>query len=119
MQINTRLFEGHYLPLIVYNRQAVLNRVFCFTTIDQCNFEIVETNFDFPNYVSSYFRVYNERLGYLIKNLSMTQTVNDLILNASVKDMSFDNNGNYYYEIGYVQSGGYEIALRFGILTVI
>ena len=48
----------------------------------------------------------------------MTQSGTYLILNASINDMTFDDNGNYFYEIGYSR-GGYEQALRYGTLKVI
>ena len=40
-------------------------------------------------------------------------------MNASVADVTFDDNGKYYYEVGYTQTGGYDFVLRFGNLIVI
>lgn len=114
--VNTRLFEGKEYQLIIYNGQAVLNMPFCFVEVDQCSGE--ESDFDFPGYFSSYFRVYNERSGRLIKDLQLSHSGSTLFLNASVLDMTFEDNGNYYYEIGYVNSI-YEQALRYGTLKVI
>lgn len=114
--INTRLFEAKEYPLIIYNGQAVIDMAFRFFEVDECTGE--ETDFDFPGYVSSYFRVYNERNGRLLLSLSLTRSGARLIFNGSISDMTFEDNGNYYYEIGYVNSG-YEQALRYGTLKVI
>jgi hypothetical protein len=117
--INTRLFEGKECPLIIYNGQAIIDQVFKFYTIDLCDEDETKIPFDFPDYESSYFRVYNEREGRLIVDITTMSRNNDsLILNASASDMEFDDLGNYYYEIGYVR-GVYEQALRFGTASVI
>ena len=113
--LRSRLFDGVEEPLEVYNGQAIIDKAIEFYT-EECE---TETNFIFPSYASSYFRVYNERLGFEIKDISLSQSGASLIINASVLDMTFEDNGIYYYEIGYVQTGGYEIALRYGKLTVI
>lgn len=109
-----KLFDGVEQPMEVYNQIAIINKAIEFFT-EECD---VETDFSFPSYASSYFRVFNERLGREIKDIALSQSGASLIINASVADMTFEENGNYYYEIGYVQSGGYEIPLRFGKLTV-
>jgi hypothetical protein len=117
--INTKLFDGREYPLQIYNGQALINRAFRFFTVIDCiEIPYEEINFDFPGYASSYFRVYNERTGRLIKDLSMDQNGPYLIANFSVEDMTFDDLGNYFYEVGYNDSG-YEQVLRYGILQVI
>jgi len=60
--------------------------------------------------------VYNERSGRRIKNITnISQSGSTLIINTN--DMTFDDLGVYYYEIGYVNSV-YEITLMFGKLDV-
>lgn len=82
-----------------------------------------ETEFDFPAYVSSYFRVYqsNDINAKKIKEFTtqITRNANAQVFNCSVADMTFTSLGGYWYEIGYVRSGGYEQALRQGPLKVI
>lgn len=117
--INTRLFEAKEYPLVIYNGQAVINRAFRFFTVVDClDIPYEEIDFDFPDYASSYFRVYNERNGRLLLDLAMDHIDPYLILNASVQDMTFEDNGDYYYEVGYVRTV-YEQALRYGKLSVI
>jgi hypothetical protein len=119
MPVNTRLFEAKEDPLQLYNGKAVIDLAFRFFTVLDCaDVPYEEFDFDFPDYEYSYFRAYNERLGRLEKDLSMSMSEPYLLLNASVSDMTFEDNGNYYYEIGYSR-GGYEQALRYGTLNVI
>jgi hypothetical protein len=117
--VNTRLFEGKEYTLIIYNGQAMLNKRFSFSVCEQICFgdsEVIE--FDFPGFVSAYFRVYNERLGRLVFDQPLDKDGNVLVANINQSDMTFEDNGNYYYEIGYLQNG-YEQALRYGTLSVI
>lgn len=117
--LNTRLFEATEYPLIIYNGQAIINRAFRFYTVVECpEIPYEEIDFDFPDYTSSYLRIFNSRNGKLIIEIALAQDGPYLIANASVSDMTFDDNGNYYYEIGYVRSV-YEQALRYGIVSVI
>jgi fibronectin type 3 domain-containing protein len=111
-----RLFDGVEKKIEVYNGQAILDYAIEYFTRDDCD---DESEFTFPSYLSSYFRIYNERLGREIKEIVLSNSGGSLIVNASALDMTFDDNGTYYYEIGYVQAGGYEIALQFGPLRVI
>ncbi len=70
----------------------------------------------------SYFlNVYDEREGRELKyyTTQITNSSDTLILNTSVEDMTFEDLGTYYYELGYVRSGGYEELLRFGKFIVI
>lgn len=117
--INTRLFNAKEYNLVVYNRQALINKAFRFFTVIDCpELPYEEIEFDFPYYVSSYFRVYNERLGRLVLDLVTERSGAYIIVNASVADMTFEDLGNYFYEVGY-NSGGYELPLRYGKLQVI
>ena len=113
--IRNRLYDGEERPLEVYNQMAILDLSMSFFT-EECD---EDTDFTFPNFSSGYFRVFNERLGRRIKNIVLTQSGNELVLNASILDMTFEDNGRYYYEIGYISTGGYEFPLRYGVLTVI
>lgn len=114
--VNTRLFEGKEYSLVIYNRQAIVNKAFRFFTIVGCTGE--EIDFDFPDFNGAYFRIYNERLGRLIKEFDLTNNGPYLVAELSVSDATFDDNGYYFYEIGY-NRGGYELALRYGTLKVI
>jgi hypothetical protein len=117
--INTRLFNAKEYNLVVYNRQALINKAFRFFTVIDCpELPYEEIEFDFPDYVSSYFRVYNERLGRLVLDLVAERSGAYIIVNGSLADMTFEDLGNYFYEVGY-NSGGYELALRYGKLEVI
>ena len=101
--------------LYVYNGKAVIDLVFAFFYDDED-----ETDFDFTDDSGIYFfRIYDERLGREIKDLVPTRSANHLILNASVSDMTYSDNGKYFYELGYVRSGGYDEILRYGVLEVI
>lgn len=82
-----------------------------------------ETIFNFPGYVSAYFRAYDAAGEQLLKSFTtqITRSSNVLIFNCSVSDMTFDDiqpNGKFYFEMGY-NSSGYEIALRYGTLNII
>lgn len=119
MSVNTRLFQAKEYSLIIYNAQALIDKAFRFYTVVNCaDLPYEEIDFDFPDYVSSYFRVYNERLGRLVLELALVNSGPYLIANASVSEMTFEENGDYYYEIGYSR-GGYEQALRYGKLKVV
>lgn len=117
--VNTRLFEGKEYSLQVYNGQALINRAFRFYTVVDCaDLPYEEIDYDFPDYASSFLRVYNERDGRLIKTFALSQDGPYLIANVGVSDMTFDNLGNYYYEVGYVRAV-YDQVLRYGTLNVI
>jgi hypothetical protein len=116
MVVRTKLFQGHEYDLVIYNGEAIISRAFYFYTKD-CDGN--ETPFDFPDYNEGYFKVYNERSGRRIKNLVLTRSAAYLILNASESDMTFEDEGFYYYEVGYVRAGGYETTLRYGNLKVL
>ncbi|MDW0189609.1 MAG: hypothetical protein QOA70_08155 [Nitrososphaeraceae archaeon] len=117
--LNTRLFSAKEYPLQIYNGKALIDFALRFFTVIDCDgMAYEEIDFDFPDYVSSYFRVYNERSGRLILDLSLERSGGYLIVNANAEQMTFEDNGNYYYEVGYSR-GGYEQALRYGTLSVI
>lgn len=114
--INTRLFEGKEYELSVYNEQAIINMGIRFYTID-CDGN--ETAFDFDGFDSAYFKVYTERRGRTLKTIIPTRSAEYLIINASESDMTFDDDGKYFYEVGYIMSGGYDIVLRYGQFNVL
>lgn len=97
----------------IYNGIAILNLGIYFQNSD-------ETDFSFPGYVSAYLNIYQSRNETLLKSFTtqISRSSSVLILNCSVSDMTFSSNGKYYYEMGYIQSGGYSIPLRYGDLIV-
>lgn len=113
--LRSKLFSGVEQELIVYNGQAIQNETIEFFIQEGCEAE--EEDYSFPGYVSSYFRIYNERLGTEIKEFALSQSGSSLVINVNATDMTFDVNGLYYYEIGY--NNGYDIALRYGKLQVV
>lgn len=113
--LRNRIFDAEERPLEIFNGVAIIDLPISFFT-EECD---EEEDFTFPSFSSGYFRVFNERLGRELKDLTLTRSGNELILNASVSDMTFEDNGRYYYEIGYIASGGYEFPLRYGVATVI
>jgi hypothetical protein len=101
-------FTAENKNLKIYNTKAVIDLVF--------------SSFDFTGDSGSYFlRVLDERLGTEIKEYisQLTRNDNSLVFNASVSDMTFHDNGRYYYELGYIRSGGYEELLRYGEFIVV
>lgn len=111
--LTTKLFQGLQYPLEIYNDQPIINVGIEFT-YDSCG---VETDFDFPDYLSSNLYIYNERKGRLIKTIPLTRSGNILIINST--DTVFEDNGNYFYEVVYLMSGGYEQVIRYGLCKVI
>jgi len=116
--IRVKLFDGVEKELSIYNGQALINYPIEFFT-EECDDDLDEDeeDFTFPGYVSAYFRVYNERLGRRLKNITNISQ-SGAILFINTQDTTFEDNGNYYYELGYVQSGGYDIVLMYGTLNV-
>ena len=116
--LRVRLFDGVSKELVLYNGQSLINFPIDFFT-EECDNDLDEDEIEytFPGFVSGYFRVYNERLGKRIKNITgVTVSGSQLVINSN--DLTFEDNGQYYYEIGY-NSNGYEITLMFGFLNVI
>lgn len=111
--LNTRLFQAQEYELQLYNGQPIIDIGFAFYYLE-CE---TETEFDFPDYSSSYLKIYNERLGRTIKTIPLTR--NGHILAIYSTDTEFDDNGNYWYEVIYVMAGGYEQVLRYGLLEVL
>lgn len=111
--LTNKLFQAIEYPLEIYNNQPILDTGFQFY-YDDCGTDV---EFDFPGYISSYLRVFNERGGRTIKDIPLTRTGNILVINST--DTEFEDNGKYYYEVGYLQTGGYELPLRYGNATVI
>jgi hypothetical protein len=112
--IRIKLFDGVEKDIVIYNGQAIVNLEVQYYT-EQCDTDIEEDeeDFTFPGYASSYLRIFNERNGRELKDISLSQSGSSLIINASVADMIFEDNGVYYYEIGYVNVV-YEQVLQYG-----
>jgi hypothetical protein len=115
--VRVKLFDGVEKELALYNGQALINFAIDFFE-EQCDTDLDEDEIDytFNGFVSGFFRVYNERSGKRIKNISVTTSGSSLVINTT--DTTFEDNGEYYYEIGYVQTGGYELVLMYGKLSV-
>lgn len=127
MAINrTYGFEGVEKEITFYNGQAVLNLPIEYYTLateddydDVIDGEYVNY-YPFSGYASSFMNVYDsEERNTLVKSFTsqVTRNSNVQVLNCSVADMTFDQNGTYYFELGYVRSG-YDIVLRFGNLFI-
>lgn len=116
--LRIKLFDGVEKELKMYNGMSVLDYAIEFFT-EECDDDLIveEEDFTFPNYVSSYLRIYNERSGRLLKSIALSQSGSTLIINSN--DLTLDDLGKYYYEIGYVQTGGYETTLMYGPYTAI
>lgn len=111
--LNSRLFQGTEYKMELLNNQPIISIGFQFF-YDDCG---VDVDFDFPDYSSSYMKIYNERIGRTIKTIPLTRSGNILIINSN--DTDFEDNGDYWYEVIYLMAGGYEQVLRYGLLQVI
>jgi len=113
----SQAFIAREEELMFYNKEALIDLAFVFVYDDGTD----ELDFDFIGYVSAYFRVYDgKKREQLIKDFSSQLTRNSsvLIMNCSVTDMTFEDHGPYFYEMGYNRSG-YETPLRFGKLLIL
>lgn len=108
------MFIAEESGLEAYNGAPLLNLAIYFEDSD-------ENAFTFPGFVSAYMNVYQARNESQLKSFAsqITRNSNVYVLNMSASDMTFNDNGDYYYEMGYIQSGGYSIPLRYGKLTII
>lgn len=109
---------GEEIKLEVFNGQALIDLPIDFYYDNETN-----DDFDFPGLANTYFYVYSEREdGRIIKSFNQSNGVTrsgaSLVFNISASDMTFEDRGKYYYELGYIRSGGYEQILRFGDLIV-
>lgn len=117
---NINTIIGIEEEMVVYNGRAIIDFVFSFYALDDDDNEIA---FSFPNENGLYLFVNNERGGYLIRQWTNTtglsRNSNNIVWNASESGMTFDEQGSYYYELGYLRGGVYETPLRFGKFRVI
>lgn len=116
MAIDTTAFQAEFNELSVYNAKAVVDLPIYYYLDDDDS-----TAFTFPGYQSSYLYVYDsEERSRIVKSFTtqVSRNANCQVINASVSDMTFEDQGTYYYELGFVSSG-YEISLRYGPLYVI
>jgi len=120
-------FEAELGELTVYNGQAILDLVLSYylpATSDDYDVQVDGEYLDlypFQGYTSSFMNVYDsDERNTLVKSYTtqITRNSNNQVINASVADMTFDESGTYYAEIGYVRSG-YEVVLRYGPLFVV
>jgi len=114
----TKGFIAEENDLEFYNGRALLNLEMEFV---YCDDDGNELPFGFSGYTSSYFRVYNDdRREELVKSFVSQLTLNGNVIyfNCSVNDMTFEDQGPYYFEMGYNQSG-YEVPVRFGRLRMV
>lgn len=110
------LFPGVEWPLVYYNGKAVYSQQFEFF------FEDGETDYPFTDFSTARIDVYTKREGRLLKSFDstyLTRSGNDIYFNASASSMEFDDLGKYYYEMYYVQAGGYDVVLLYGDFKVI
>lgn len=109
--IRTYGFEGMEGELSFYNRQAVTDLALYFYLDDDNS-----TAYGFTGYASAWLRVYDStERNYQIKNFTsqLSRNSNAIVMNASVSDMTFNEPGKYYFELGFVRSG-YDVVLRYG-----
>lgn len=114
-RVNSFIAENE--DLTAYNGQAILNLAIAYILDDDD-----DTEFTFPGYVSSYMNVYDsDERNNLVKAFTTQVTRNSSVqvLNLSESDMTFESQGKYYYELGYIISGGYETVLRYGNLVIV
>lgn len=106
-------FIADNADLDAYNGVSILNLGIYFMNSDG-------TPFGFAGYISAYMNVFQARGESQLKSFTsqITRNANCFVLNLSVSDMTFPDNGKYYYEMGYIQSGGYQIPLRYGNLFI-
>jgi hypothetical protein len=114
MSDSYKLFQAGEYPLEVFNLQPIVDFGFQFVYTD-C--DGVDQPFELTGFIEAYLKVYNERLGRVVKTWELTLLGTD-VLALNTQDTEFDVNGNYWYEVFYIMSGGYEIRLRFGKLIV-
>lgn len=120
-------FEAELAELTIYNGQAILDLPISYylpATSDDYDVQVDGEYLDlypFQGYQSSFMNVYDsDERNTLVKSYTtqISRNSNNQVINASVSDMTFDEGGTYYFEIGYVRSG-YDIVLRYGPLFVV
>ena len=115
MQMRVKLFDGVEHELVLYNGIPLLNFEIELTIDEDCDGE--DEDFVFDSFVSGSLRVYNERSGRLIRTIPVTQSDSSIVINTT--NTTFEDNGLYYFDLTYIQSGGYEAVLMYGKLRVI
>ncbi len=107
--------DGDSLTIQVYNRHPIIDYPINFT------YEDTGEDYAFNGFSSAFFRIFDGRVTKKVKDFTsqVSRNAGNLVINCSSSDMTFTNTGKYYYEIGYVRSGGYEIVLQYGELIVI
>jgi hypothetical protein len=101
-------FIAQKKDLVFYAGKAILNKVHAF-------FDLDGNDWDFSDAVGFSFKVWEEREGGLlvIDFVNVSNTANDVILNATPTETNIER-GKYYYEIEYIISGGYPVLIAYG-----
>ncbi len=104
-------FIAQEKELFFYSGKAVLNRRHAF-------FDINGDDWIFSGVIGYTFKIWEEREGgYQVIDwtspTNLTNSGNEIILNAPVADTSIER-GNYYYEIEYITAGGYPVLIGYG-----
>lgn len=103
-------FIAQKKDLVFYKGKPILNRVHRF-------WDINGDPWDFTAATNFFFTIWEEREGgaevidWDDTNLSSNE--NDIILNAPATDTDVEL-GYYYYELGYLVAGGYDVMVAYG-----
>lgn len=97
--------------LVFYAGKPVINRQMDFYDVDG-------NDWDFSEAVSHYMKIWEEREGGILlidwdSPTNLSHSGKTVFLNAPVADTSIGT-GKYYYEIGYLIAGGYEVLTGYG-----
>lgn len=109
-------FIAQEKELVFYAGKAVLNR-------RHAHYDVDGNPWDFSQAVSYFMNVWEEREGGLqviewTSPTNLSNSEHEIILNAPVADTDIDR-GKYYYEMGYVVAGGYEVLTAYGVAKFI
>jgi hypothetical protein len=101
-------FIAQKKDLVFYAGKAISNKVHAF-------FDVDGNDWDFSAAIGFSFKVWEEREGGLlvIDFANVSNTANDVILNATPTETDIER-GKYYYEIEYIVAGGYPVLIAYG-----
>ena len=96
--------------LVFYAGRAVLNKRHVY-------YDINGDPWSFASAIGFYFKIWEEREDGLLlidwDDTNLSNSDNEVILNAPATDTDIER-GKYYYEQGYIQSGGYDVPTNYG-----
>jgi hypothetical protein len=99
--------------LVFYKGKPIINRIHDF-------YDLAGNSWDFSDAIGYFMNIYEEREGG-IQVIEWTDTAGNLsnsgnfiYLNAPSSDSANLELGKYYYELGYLVAGGYEVLLGYG-----